>query len=296
MRTAIAVLLALTGLAAGAQEGTLKKIKDSGAITLGHRDASVPFSYYDQDEKPVGYSLDLCHRIVAALKAGLEMSEIDVRYQPVSAANRIALMANATIDLECGSTTNTLERQERVSYTLTHFVAANRFVARASGGPKSFDDLKGKAVVSTAGTTSIEQLRRINAEKKLGAQVIPANGHAEAFLMVATGRAAAFVMDDVLLRGLVATSDSPLAFAISQEALSIEPYAIMLRKDDPGFKKAVDGAMRAIYRSGEIEAIYAKWFLSPIPPKGVNLDLPMSRRLKKVIDAPTDSGNPADYR
>lgn len=296
MRTAIAVLLALTGLAAGAQEGTLKKIKDSGAITLGHRDASVPFSYYGQDEKPVGYSLDLCHRIVEALKAGLGMSEIDVRYQPVSAANRIALMANGTIDLECGSTTNTLERQERVSYTFTHFVAANRFVARAPGGPKSLDDLKGKAVVSTAGTTSIEQLRRINAEKKLGAQVIPANGHAEAFLMVATGRAAAFVMDDVLLRGLVATSDSPQAFAISQEALSIEPYAIMLRKDDPGFKKAVDGAMRAIYRSGEIEAIYARWFLSPIPPKGVNLDLPMSRRLKKAIDAPTDSGNPADYR
>jgi glutamate/aspartate transport system substrate-binding protein len=281
---------------AAAQEGTLKKIKDGGSITIGHRDASIPFSYYDDRQQPVGYALDLCLKIVDAVKAELKMPKLGVKYQLVTSANRIPLMANGTIDLECGSTTNNLERQKQVGFTITHFVTANRFVAKRSANLKTLDDLKGKTVASTAGTTNIKQITELNAQKSLGASIISANGHAEAFLMVETGRAAAFVMDDILLYSLVATSKAPHDYAISTDALSVEPYGIMLRKDDAAFKKVVDAAMTRIYKSGEIDAIYGKWFLKPIPPKGVNLNLPTSEQFRKVIANPTDSGDPAAYR
>jgi glutamate/aspartate transport system substrate-binding protein len=224
------------------------------------------------------------------------MPRIDVKYQLVTSANRIPLMANGTIDLECGSTTNNLDRQKQVWFTITHFVTANRFVAKQSAKLRTLDDLKGKTVVSTAGTTNIKQITELNAQKRLGASIVSANGHAEAFLMVETGRAAAFVMDDILLYSLVATSKSPGDYAISADALSVEPYGIMLRRDDAAFKKVVDDAMTRIYKSGEINAIYGKWFLKPIPPKGINLNLPMSEQFKKVIANPTGSGDPAAYK
>jgi glutamate/aspartate transport system substrate-binding protein len=287
---------ALLAAPAAAQEGTLKKIKDGGSITIGHRDASIPFSYYDDKQQPVGYAMDLCLKIVDAVKAELKMPRIEVKYQLVTSANRIPLMANGTIDLECGSTTNNLERQKQVGYTITHFVTANRFVAKRTANLKTLDDLKGKTVASTAGTTNIKQITELNAQKNLGASIVSANGHAEAFLMVETGRAAAFVMDDILLYSLVATSKAPGDYAISADALSVEPYGIMLRKDDAAFKKVVDAAMARIYKSGEIDAIYGKWFLKPIPPKDINLNLPMSEQFKKVISDPTDSGDPAAYR
>ena len=292
------VLLAALAFAAtaAAQEGTLKKIKDSGAITVGHRDASVPFSYYDDKQQPVGYSMDLCMKIVDAVKNELKMPNLKVNYQLVTSANRIPLMANGTIDLECGSTTNNLARQEQVWFTTTHFVTANRFVSKRSSKINKLADLKGKTIVSTAGTTNIKQITEINAEQKLGMNIISANGHPEAFQMVETGRAVAFVMDDILLYSLVAQSRAPKDYVISSEALSVEPYGIMVRKDDAAFKKVANNAINAVYKSGEINKIYAKWFQQPVPPKSINLNVPMSAQLKKVVASPTDSGDPAVYK
>ncbi len=297
IRIILAALACVTlAASAAAQEGTLKKIKDGGSITIGHRDASVPFSYYDDRQQPVGYAVDLCLRIVDAVKNELKMPRIDVKYQLVTSANRIPLMANGTIDLECGSTTNNLERQKQVWFTITHFVTANRWVAKKASNIRALPDLKGKTIVSTAGTTNIKQITEINAAQNLGMNIISANGHAEAFQMVETGRAVAFVMDDILLYSLAAQSRSPGDYAISPEALSVEPYGIMLRKDDAAFKKVVDSAMIQTYKSGAIDAIYGKWFLKPIPPRGLTLNVPMSDQFKKVIANPTDSGDPAAYK
>jgi glutamate/aspartate transport system substrate-binding protein len=294
----------LSGLAAAlalattvnAQEGTLKKIKDSGSITIGHRDASVPFSYYDDKQQPVGYAMDLCHRVVEAVKSELKMPNLKVNYQLVTSANRIPLMANGTIDLECGSTTNNLARQEQVWFATTHFVTANRFVTKKSANIKTLADLKGKTIVSTAGTTNIKQITEINGQQNLGMNIISANGHPEAFQMVETGRAVAFVMDDILLYSLVAQSRNPGDYVISAEALSVEPYGIMVRKDDAAFKKVVNTALNNVYKSGEINKIYEKWFQKPVPPKNINLNVPMSAQFKKVVQNPTDSGDPNAYK
>jgi len=290
-----ASLLALASFGAAAQEGTLKKIKDSGAITVGHRDASVPFSYYDDKQQPIGYAMDLCMKIVDAVKAELKMPALKVNYQLVTSANRIPLMANGTIDLECGSTTNNIERQQQVWFTMTHFVTANRWIAKKSSNLKTLNDLKGKTIVSTAGTTNIKQITEINAKQNLGMNIISANGHPEAFQMVETGRAVAFVMDDILLASLAASSQKPGDYEISSVGLSVEPYGIMVRKDDKAFKAVADKAMSAVYTSGEINAIYSKWFEKPIPPKGINLNLPMGAPFKKVVAKPTDSGDPKAY-
>jgi len=289
--------LAASSAAASAQEltGTLKKIKDTGAITLGPRESSVPFSYYDDRQQPVGYAVDLCLRIVDAVKAELKLDRLEAKLNPVTSATRIPLMANGTIDLECGSTTNNVERQKQVWFTITHFVTANRFVSKKSANVKAVDDLRGKTVASTSGTTNIKQITEIGAQKGLSLNILAAKDHAEAFLMVETGRAAAFVMDDILLYSLVAGSKSPRDYVISADALSVEPYGIMLRRDDAPFKKVVDEAMIATYRSGAINAIYDKWFLKPIPPKDLNLNVPMSDAFKKVVASPTDSGDPAVY-
>jgi glutamate/aspartate transport system substrate-binding protein len=287
---------AMTG-AAGAQEltGTLRKIKEGGSITLGHRDSSIPFSYYDDKQQVVGYAMDICYKVVDAIKAELKMPKIDVKLNPVTSATRIPLMANGTIDLECGSTTNNLERQKQVAFATTHFVTANRFVSKKASNLKTVNDLKGKTVVSTSGTTNIKQANEINVEKKLGMNIIAAKDHAESFLTVETGRAVAFFMDDILLYSLVANSKSPSDWVISPDALSVEPYGIMMRKDDAAFKTVVNGAINTLYKSGEINKIYAKWFLRPVPPKGINLNVQMTDVFKKVIAKPTDSGDPKDY-
>jgi glutamate/aspartate transport system substrate-binding protein len=235
-------------------------------------------------------------RIVDAVKNELKMPNLKVNYQLVTSANRIPLMANGTIDLECGSTTNNLERQKQVWFTITHFVTANRWVAKKSAKIGKLADLKGKTIVSTAGTTNIKQITEINGQQNLGMNIISANGHPEAFQMVETGRAVAFVMDDILLYSLAAQSRNPKDYEISKEALSVEPYGIMLRKDDTAFKKVVDAAMINTYKSGEINKIYDKWFQKPIPPRGLNLNVPMSEQFKKVIAKPTDSGDPNDYK
>jgi glutamate/aspartate transport system substrate-binding protein len=293
---AAALACALFAAPTLAQEGTLDKIKKTGTITVGHRDASIPFSYYDDKQQPVGYGVDVCMRIVSAVKQELKLSSIQVNYQLVTSANRIPLMANGTIDLECGSTTNNIERQKQVWFTNTYFVTANRWIAKKSSNIKTLNDLKGKTIVSTAGTTNIKQITEINAAQNLGMNIISANGHPEAFQMVETGRAVAFVMDDILLYSLAAQSRSPNDYAISATALSVEPYGIMIRKDDAAFKKVVDKATADLYTSGAIKPIYEKWFLKPVPPKGINLNVPMSDPLKKVFAKPTSSGDPNDYK
>ena len=295
IRILLPLIAATFALTAGAQEGTLKKIKDGGSITVGHRDASVPFSYYDDKQQPIGYAMDLCMKIVDAVKADLKMPKLDVKYQLVTSANRIPLMANGTIDLECGSTTNNIPRQEQVWFTITHFVTANRWIAKKSSQIGSLADLKGKTIVSTAGTTNIKQITEINAAQNLGMNIISANGHPEAFQMVETGRAVAFVMDDILLASLAASSRNPGDFEISPTGLSVEPYGIMVRKDDKAFKALADKAMTDVYKSGQINAIYSKWFEKPIPPKGINLALPMGAAFKKVVANPTASGDPKVY-
>jgi len=295
---AIAVVVGLIAQPSVAQEltGTLKKIKDSGSITIGHRESSVPFSYYDDKQQVIGYAMDLCYKIADAVKKELKLAKLEVKLNPVTSATRIPLIANGTVDLECGSTTNNLERQNQVAFTITHFVTANRFVSKKSANLKTVDDLKGKTITSTSGTTNIKQITEIGAQKNLGINILPAKDHAEAFLMVETDRAAAFVMDDILLYSFVATSKSPADYVISADALSVEPYGIMLRREDPAFKKVVGAEMTRIYKSGEINGIYDKWFMKPIPPKGVNLNLPMSAPFKKVVANPTDSGDPAVYK
>lgn len=282
---------------AQAQEltGTLKKIKDTGTIVLGVRDSSIPFSYLDDKQSYQGYSIDLCMRAVKSIQKELGLTSLNVRMNPVTSATRIPLMANGTVDLECGSTTNNIERQKQVSFAPTTFVTATRLLAKKSSNINSLEDLKGKTIVSTSGTSNLKLLTQLNGERNLGMNILTAKDHAEAFLMVETGRAAAFGMDDILLASLAASSKSPADYTITKDPLSVEPYALMMRRDDPAFKKAVDNAIIGTFKSGEINKIYDKWFQSPIPPKGINLSIPMSDPLKAAIANPTDSGDPAVY-
>ena len=290
-------LLAFCAAPVAAQESpTLKKIKDTGTITIGHRDSSIPFSYYDDKQNVVGYALEICLKVVDAIKTELKMPNLQVKLNPVTSATRIPLIANGTIDLECGSTTNNLDRQKQVGFTNTYFVTANRYVAKKSSNIKSIADLKGKTIVSTSGTTNLKWVTEENAAKNMGMSILTAKDHAEAFLMVETGRAAAFFMDDILLYSLVASSKSPADYAVGSEAYTVEPYGAMMPKDDPGFRKVVDDATAKLYKSGEMAALYDKWFLKPIPPKGIALNVPMSAELKKTLANPTSNGDPAAYK
>ncbi|QOZ31452.1 amino acid ABC transporter substrate-binding protein [Bradyrhizobium sp. CCBAU 53421] len=293
---ALAAALGASGAQAEELTGTLKNIKDTGAITLGYRDSSIPFSYLDDNQKPVGYAMDICYKIVDAVKKELKLDKLEVKLNPVTSATRIPLMANGTVDLECGSTTNNAERQKQVSFTNSHFLTASRYVTKKANKINSIDDLKGKTVVSTAGTTNIKQLTEANLARGLSVNIIPAKDHAEAFLMVETDRAVAFVMDDILLASLVAGSKSPDDYVISKDAFSKpEPYGIMLRKDDAPFKKVVDAATAALYTSGEGQKIYDKWFTQKIPPKGLNLNSPAGPEMKKQFAKPSDSPDPDAY-
>ncbi|ABC22887.1 amino acid ABC transporter substrate-binding protein [Rhodospirillum rubrum] len=297
----VVALAAAFGLLAGsasAEEltGTLKKIKETGEIAIGHRDSSIPFSYLDDNQKPIGYAMDICAHVVEAVKAELKLDTLAVKLTPVTSATRIPLIANGTVDLECGSTTNNLDRQQQASFTNSHFLTASRFVSKKTSNLKSIDDLKGKTVVSTAGTTNIKQVNELNTARGLGIKIIPAKDHAEGFLMVETDRAVAFAMDDILLATLVAGSKTPSAYVISEDAFSLpEPYGIMLRKDDPAFKAVVDRATAALYTSPEGPKLFAKWFENPIPPKGLNVNLPLAGAMKNALAHPSDSADPKAY-
>jgi glutamate/aspartate transport system substrate-binding protein len=295
-RTAVSIVIAtiVAGITVSAQAqeltGTLKKIKETGAITIGHRESSIPFSYLDDKQQPVGYAMDLCMKVVDAVKADLKLPNLKVNLQPVTSANRIPLMQNGTIDMECGSTTNSVERQKQVAFGPTYFVINVTGAVKKTSGIKSLADLDGKTVSTTSGTTSVPLLKAYEKTKHVDVKEIYGKDHAESFLLLAQDRTVAFVMDDILLAGQIANSGSPADYVILPESLRQEPYSMMLRKDDPQFKALVDKAVTAVMKSGEIEKIYAKWFQSPIAPKGVNLNFPATPALKDAFANPNDKG------
>lgn len=289
-----APLAVLVGLCAGTLEAaepsaTLNKIKNSGTVVLGFRDSSIPFSYIaDSPSQPVGYSHDLQLKVVEALKKQLALPDLKVRYNLVTSQTRIPLVQNGTVDLECGSTTNNPERQQQVVFSLGIFEVGTRLLTKKTSGIQDFADLAGKNVVTTAGTTSERLLKAMNVEKKMGMKVIAAKDHGESFLMLESGRAVAFMMDDALLYGEMAKARNPADWQVVGTPQSYEIYGCMMRKGDPAFKQLVDQALKETFSSGEINSIYERWFTQPVPPKGLNLNFPMSEALKKLLAQPTD--------
>ena len=271
---------------AGAQ--TLDKVKASGSITVAYRESSIPFSYLDDKAQPTGFGWEICGRIVDEVKKATGRADLKVETQSVTSANRIPLLVNGTIDVECGSTTNNSDRAKQVAFATNYFYTGTRLLVKANSPIKSMADLAGKKVVSTTGTTNFRIMRSYNEEKKLGFDLLGAKDHSESQLVVQSGRADAFAMDDILLYGLRASAANPAEWAVVGEALQVEPYAIMLRKDDPAFKTLVDGVLARLMDSGEFTRLYAKWFTSPIPPKGVNLNAPMPKELVDNLKAKSD--------
>jgi glutamate/aspartate transport system substrate-binding protein len=284
------VLAGLLGAAAPAlaQTSTLDKVKASGSISVAYRESSIPFSYLDDKAQPTGFGWEICGRIVDEVRRVTGRADLKVTTQAVTSANRIPLLVNGTIDIECGSTTNNSDRQKQVAFATNYFYTGTRFLVKANSPVKSLADLKGKTVVSTTGTTNFRIMRTLNEEQKLGFDLIGAKDHAESALLVQSGRADAFAMDDILLYGLRASSANPAELAVVGEAIQVEPYAIMLRKDDPTFKALVDSVLARLMDSGEFARLYTKWFQSPIPPKGVNLGAPMSKELQDNLKAKSD--------
>nr|WP_255489566.1 amino acid ABC transporter substrate-binding protein [Mitsuaria sp. BK037] len=268
--------------------GTLDKVKASGVITVAYRDSSIPFSYLGADAQPTGFGWEICGRIVEQVRKTTGRADLKVATQSVTSQNRIPLLANGTVDIECGSTTNNSERAKQVSFAINYFYTGTRLLVKSSSPIKSFADLKGRKVVSTTGTTNFQVMRKLNAEKQLGFELISAKDHAESALLVQSDRADAFAMDDILLYGLRASAINPAELAVVGEAVQVEPYAIMLRKDDPAFKQLVDATLTQLMKSGEFETLYKKWFQSPIPPKGINLNAPMSRELQDNLKTLSD--------
>ncbi|MBR0841601.1 amino acid ABC transporter substrate-binding protein [Bradyrhizobium liaoningense] len=273
---------------AAADSPTLDKIKSSGAITIGYREASIPFSYLGPDQKPVGFSLDLCAAIVDRIKEALKLPNVKVNYTPVNSSNRIPLIQSGTVDIECGGTANDKKRQEQVSFSVATFVSQPRWLVKADG-PKTAADLKGKTVVVTQGSNAVGFAQGVNAKEQLGFTIVQAKDHAESFLMLTTGRASAFMEDDILLAGLKAAAPNPNALTFLPEGYAKIYYGLMFTKGDTGFKALVDDVLSKQMASGQFEKTYAKWFNSPIPPKGENLAFPLSETLKDRIAHPSDA-------
>lgn len=286
--TLIAASIAALGMAAAAQAGTLEKVKESGAITMGIRESSLPLSYLDDKQQPVGYHVEICQKIVDAVKANLALKTLKVNYQPVTSQNRIPLVTNGTVDIECGSTTNNAARQQQVAFAPTTFVTNVRMAVKKSSGITGLAQLNGKPVATTTGTTSVQLMRAHEKGQSVDFKEVYGKDHADSFLMLESDRAVAFVMDDNLLAGLIASSKNPNDYAIVGEVLNIEPIAIMMRKDDPQFQGLVNATVKDMAKTGELDKLYKKWFLSPIPPKGVNLNFAMSEKLKEVLKNPND--------
>jgi len=259
---------------------TLKRIRDTGVLLVGVREASVPFSFLDAQKQPQGYSVDLCMRIADAIKNELKLPKLDIKYVPVTSANRIAMVKDGKVDLECGSTTNTRDRQKEVAFAYTTFVAGIKMLAKKGSNISSVEDLRGKTIVVTTGTTSEKMLKQMNAERLMNIKFIDSPDHNESFKAVQDGRAVAFPMDDVLLYGLISKSGKPGDFDVVGKYLSVEPYGIMLRKDDPQFEKLVDRALNELFQSGEVRRIYNKWFATK------ELTVPMNQYLKEAFLVP----------
>lgn len=286
----------LPARAAAADGPSITRIRDTGVIVIGYRPSSSPFSYLDASLKPVGYTVELCDRVVAAVKTRLKLPELEVKRVAVSSATRMPLVANGTLDMECGVTTNNAERARSQAFSITIFVAETKLLARSAERIQSLDDLRGRPVASTIGTTSIQYLHAVNEQQGLGIHILAGLDDPDSIHLLRTGRARAFMMDDVLLRGLLVQLPDQQRYEIVGKALTVEPYGIGLNRDDPAFKQLVDEVLVGLYRSGEIFAIYKRWFESPIPPQGVNLQMPMSEAFRRVIAKPTDTPDPAAYR
>ena len=277
-----------TAQAAEQLTGTLKKIKDTGVITLGVRESSIPFNYNLGGVRQVGYSYDINMKIVEAIKDQLKLPNLQVKEIPITSQNRITLLQNGTIDIECGSTTNNLERQKQVAFTNSIFIIGTRIMVKKDAGIKDWNDLKGKNVVTTAGTTSERLLRKMNDDQKLGMNIISTKDHGQSFLTLESGRAVAFMMDDALLYGERAKAKNPADWIVVGKPQSRESYGCMIRKEDPQFKKLSDTVITGIMKDGSVNTLYTKWFMQPVPPKGLNLDFPLSEDMKTLIKAPND--------
>ena len=286
--TLVTAVLLTAGLAATASAQTLKKVADSNKITVAYREASVPFSYLIGSTKAVGFSVELTEAIIDDVRKKVKKPNLEVAYMPVTSQNRIPLLMNGTYDLECGSTTNNSARGKDVAFAVSHFYTGTRLLTKKTSGVKNYADLAKKTVASTTGTTNAQVIRKYNTDKKLDMQLILGKDHDDSLLLVESDRAVAFAMDDILLFGLMANSKNPASLEVVGDSLQVEPYGCMLRKDDPEFKKLVDGTITRMMKSGEFSKLYTKWFESPIPPKGVNLNLPMSPDLKANLKSPSD--------
>ncbi|KVE34551.1 glutamate/aspartate ABC transporter substrate-binding protein [Burkholderia sp. BDU5] len=286
----VAAFVCMAAGAVHAQEltGTLKKIKETGVVGLGIRESSVPFSYSDNQQKNIGYSRDIAAKIVDEIKRQLKLPGLVVKEIPITSQNRIPLVQNGTIDFECGSTTNTLERQKQAAFSNSIFLYGIRFSTRKDSGIKDFGDFAGKTVVTTAGTSDERLLRKLNEDRNMNMTIISAKDHAEAFMNVTTSRAAAFVMDEPLLYGELAKEKNPGAYVVAGTPLVHENYACMMRRDDPALKKLVDSTIAQMQTSGEAEKLYDKWFMQPIPPRGLNLNFPLSPEMRALFKNPSD--------
>ena len=288
IKKSLLALLVSCGAFTVAHADTLDKIKASGKVTMGVRESSSPLSYTLGGGKFAGYHVELCEKILGGVRKTLGLSTFTIEYTPVTSQNRIPLVQNGTVDLECGSTTNNAARQQQVAFGLTTYVTEVRMAVNAKSGINSINQLNGKTVVTTTGTTSVQTLRKHERANGVDFKEVYGKDHADSFLILEGGRADAFVMDDNLLAGNMANAKNPADFKIVGEVLSVEPIAVMFRKDDPAFKKTVDDSIAAMMKSGELEKMYAKWFLSPIPPKNVNVNLAMGGSLKALIASPND--------
>lgn len=288
----LALSLLVLGLAGTVQAeeltGTLKKINDNDIIIVGHRESSVPFSYYDNQQKVVGYSQDYSNLIVDAVKQKLGKPNLQVRLIPITSQNRIPLLQNGLFDFECGSTTNNKARQQQADFSNTIFIVGTRLLAKKESGIKNFADLANKSVVVTSGTTSEMMLNKLNDEKKMNMNIISTKDHGDAFRTLESGRAVAFMMDDALLAGERAKAKQPSQWEIIGTPQSEEAYGCMLRKDDKQFKALIDETIAKAQKSGEAEKSYNRWFNSPIPPKNLNLDFPISEQMKTLFLSPND--------
>ena len=286
----VAVCLGASAAQADDLTGTLKKIKELGTVTLGYRDASLPFSYLNDAQQPIGYSIELCQKIVDQIKVKVGEPNLKTEYVSVVAATRTPLLINGTIDMECGVTTNTVERQKQIGFLLTSYIASAKYAVKKTAGINSVADLKGKSVVVITGGSGEWITKNLDREKQLDLKILNAKDGGEAFLMLETGRAVAYINDDVQLMATIAQSRSPDAYSLLPEAMSAEPYAIGIRKNDPQFKTFADDVLRTLYSTGVIETQYPKWFQQPIPPRNATINLPMSDALKQAIANPNDTG------
>lgn len=287
----LGLALALSAIGTGAalaQDGTLKKIKDSGSVTMGVRESSGGLSFTVGDGKFMGFHVELCQRALADIQKSLGLSALNIKYQPVTSQNRIPLIENGTVDIECGSTTNNAARQKQVAFAVTTYVEEVRIAVKANSGITSITQLNGKNVATTTGTTSVQLLRKHERANGVDFKEVFGKDHADSFLLLESDRADAFVMDGQILAGNIAKSKAPANYKIVGEVLSVEPIAIMMRKDDPAFKKAVDDSLQALMKSGEIAKIYDKWFNQPIPPANTKIGLPASDATKQAWAAPND--------